>query len=138
MIDLARLQPVIDEHCDSAVLDALPSGVHVVFAGRDTPFLNALRRIYRLLLPDPDLLVCSKDKCLSIMVGATDNCDGLCLHITYPNDEPGPLVVEPVLIFARQRPIGRHEPDWRGHANQLIPEFEEFLFRRVLPAERVS
>ena len=142
MIDLARVLPVFDERIDprlSAAIRRAPNDVRVIFAGPDMPFLDALRRIYSLPLPCPDVLVCTRGLHLIITVAVQAEADGLLLNLMPGGD--GTLFVQPALIFTTNRAVGArerllHQNDDR--ANLLIAALGDLLFRRVIPAERLS
>src|SRR5438552_14267076 len=65
VIDLTRIPPVIDPNIDpnlAAAVRRAPAHVHVIFAGPDAPFLDALRAIYGVPLPHPDVFICTHSR----------------------------------------------------------------------------
>jgi hypothetical protein len=89
----------------------------------------------------PDILIAICGAHLIVAVGATDRSDGL--HVTLTPDRDGTFNVTPVVVSTegherRARRRMRTNPAYDDHADLLIAALESLLFRRVLPAERVS
>lgn len=141
MINLTNVAPVLDDQIDprlAAAIHRAPPDVHVIFAGPDAAFVDALRRVYGLPLPCRDVLVCTKGSRLIITVAVQADADGLLLEIS--DSEDGTLSVRPAVLFTVNRVAGarrrlRSDDD---HANLAIAALDDLLFRRVIPAERVS
>lgn len=141
-VDLASLPPVIGDGIDprlTALLHRVPSSVRVVFAGPDALFLDALRRIYAMPLPCPDVLVYTKaDAIVVVSSPASKNTDGLVLAIEHDGTawhvQPALVCLEPRAAEARNR---MRDID-ADAVDETMAALDSLVFRRIVPAERVS
>jgi hypothetical protein len=140
VIDLWQLPPVIAEGIDPrlhTLIREARDGVRVLFAGPDQTFLDALRRIYGVPLPCPDVLISGSPGQIVITVAARRDADGLVVVLT-PADGNS-IHVQPALAFTEHR---KREPrqlkDGPEHADLLLAALDDLLFRRIIPAELQS
>ena len=142
MFDLLSIPTVIDERIDPrlrAIVKRSPQSMHVIFAGHDEPFISALRECYGVDLRTPDVAIWVRSGKLVASIAASPNADGLAVTLAF-DSIANAYAVTPSLVFPASRSAGasaRLNPIADAPA-QFISALESLIFRRVMPAERIS
>lgn len=142
MFDLLGIPTVFDERVDPrlrAIVKRSPPSLHVVFAGHDAPLIDAMRNCYGVDLQTPDVAIWLRSGQLVASVAPSPHSDGLAVAVVFDVGEDA-YAVTPSLIFPACRAVGastRLNPI-ADAPTQFISALESLIFRRVMPAERIS